>query len=708
VSKSATAVPKSLVAGAAAALLALLVAVVPGAESQAAPPAPAPASVSADAASFDPGYIIDDSKFFDPNAMSVAEIQAFLNSKVPNCAAGFTCLRSYSETTRTIPATPMCSTYEAGANESAATIIWKVAQACGISPKVILVTLQKEQGLVTKSAPSAGAFRSAMGAGCPDTAPCDTEYYGFFNQVHYGAFLFKRYTQPPGTGAGTPYPTRFDQRYAVGSVSQVLWHPNAACGTSPVYIANQATHALYVYTPYQPNAAALANLYGTGDGCSSYGNRNFWAYYTDWFGPTTGSDQPIGNVDGVTSTATGVSVRGWAFDPNSGDPIEVAVTVNGGSPVLGTADGPRPDVAGVFPGRANHGFEIAVPLGDGEHSVCVTGRNVGVGANVLLGCRTVEVHVELPWGRVDVAQPTELGALVSGWALDPDSTGAIWMHVYVDGAFWSGIRADGPRGDVQAAISGAGPAHGYRFEVPLAAGEHRICAYGINEGPGAMNTELFCRTVVVPTRVPRGHLDAAGGVSDGIVIAGWALDPSSSVSTWLHVYVDGGFAMGVLADGARPDVAAVFPGTGSNHGFSARIPATPGLRNVCVFAFNAQSDKHLPLGCRAVTVGSVAPLGSLDEVRSGAGTISFRGWTFDPNSTQTTWAHVYVDGVFATGAAADKSRPDVASVHPNAGGARGFDASIGATPGVHSVCVYGLSSGSAPAKPLGCRTVTVG
>jgi hypothetical protein len=41
---------------------------------------------------------------------------------------------------------------------------------------------------------------------------------------------------------------------------------------------------LYDYTPYTPNAAALNNLYGTGDACSSYGNRNFWRYYSDWFG----------------------------------------------------------------------------------------------------------------------------------------------------------------------------------------------------------------------------------------------------------------------------------------------------------------------------------------------------------------------------------------------------------------------------------------
>jgi hypothetical protein len=54
-----------------------------------------------------------------------------------------------------------------------------------------------------------------------------------------------------------------------------------------VNILNQATANLYDYTPYVPNSAALNNLYGLGDGCSSYGNRNFWRIYNDWFGSTT-------------------------------------------------------------------------------------------------------------------------------------------------------------------------------------------------------------------------------------------------------------------------------------------------------------------------------------------------------------------------------------------------------------------------------------
>ncbi|OYX51560.1 MAG: hypothetical protein B7Y93_09300, partial [Micrococcales bacterium 32-70-13] len=294
-------------------------------------------AVAADLSQFRPGNIIADQLFFNPNDMSVAEIQGFLNSKVSNCQAGYTCLKDYTQTTFTIGATPMCSTYTGAANETAATIIYKVAQACGISPKVILVVLQKEQSLVTSTAPSSTRYRSAMGAGCPDTAACDTNYYGFFQQVHYGSYLLKRYTQPPGTGAGTAWPTRYDLWRPVGQVSELRLHPNPDCGTIPVFIENQATHSLYIYTPYTPNRAALDAGYGTGDACSSYGNRNFFQFYTDWFGST--QVPPLVNQSGGP-TVLGVPQVGQLLNGYAGaiSPAPQSITCawqRAGTPIVG-------------------------------------------------------------------------------------------------------------------------------------------------------------------------------------------------------------------------------------------------------------------------------------------------------------------------------------------------------------------------------------
>ena len=229
------------------------------------------------AADWDPGYIISDENFYNGSAMSEAEIQRFLENVVGSCQNS-NCLAVHRADTPTRTwSFGTCSTYVGGAGESAARIIFKVQQACGLSAKVILVTLQKEQSLLTNRAPSDGIMRKAMGYGCPDTAACDSTYYGFFNQLFAAARQLTWYGNPAGSFTSI----------RVGQVNAIRYHPDAGCGTKDVLVRNRATAALYYYTPYTPNAAALANLGGTGDGCSAYGNRNFWVFYNTWFGSAT-------------------------------------------------------------------------------------------------------------------------------------------------------------------------------------------------------------------------------------------------------------------------------------------------------------------------------------------------------------------------------------------------------------------------------------
>jgi hypothetical protein len=227
---------------------------------------------------FSAGNIIDDAIFFNSSSMSVDQIQNFLNAKVPSCRSGYTCLKNYTQDTQTRAAeTQLCAQYNGG-TKSSAQIIFDVSKACGVNPQVLLVLLQKEQSLVTDTWPEDIQYRSATGFGCPDTAPCDSEYYGFFNQVYNAARIYKRYSRDAN-----------QYNYRSGRNNNILYNPNSSCGSSSVYLQNQATAGLYVYTPYQPNLAALNNLYGTGDGCSAYGNRNFWRMFNDWFGSTHGS-----------------------------------------------------------------------------------------------------------------------------------------------------------------------------------------------------------------------------------------------------------------------------------------------------------------------------------------------------------------------------------------------------------------------------------
>lgn len=253
---------------------------------------PAEPAKAANAADFNPGRIISDEIFFDSSSFSANDIQNFLNSKVPNCdpmnfppqyaSERRACLKDYTESTPNVAGDRYCSGYTAVANERASTIIRRVAESCGINPRVLLALLEKESSLVTDTWPLQWQYRSATGMGCPDTSDCNPTFGGFFKQVYYGARSFKYYVANPNQYLYKPGQWN-NIRYQAANVEAAR---GLNCGTRSVFIENRATAALYIYTPYTPNAAALNNLGGTGDGCSAYGNRNFWVLYTDWFGST--------------------------------------------------------------------------------------------------------------------------------------------------------------------------------------------------------------------------------------------------------------------------------------------------------------------------------------------------------------------------------------------------------------------------------------
>ena len=232
---------------------------------------------AASLANFDPGYIISDYQMGNYNSMTEAEIQEFLTSR-GSCRDTRTYLASYypKVSYHIKDGHFVCLAEEifgegvsygdsAPNGETAAHIIWQAAQDYRINPQVLIVLLQKEQGLITDSWPNSNQYRSATGYGCPDTAPCNAEYYGFKNQIRKAAALFRTVLD----GGWTNYP--------LGN-NYVQYNPDAGCGGSVVNIRSLATSALYRYTPYQPNAGALAVGYGTA-ACGAYGNRNFYLYF---------------------------------------------------------------------------------------------------------------------------------------------------------------------------------------------------------------------------------------------------------------------------------------------------------------------------------------------------------------------------------------------------------------------------------------------
>ena len=671
-------------------------------------PSPAAALSGSD---FDPGYIISDEKFFDSGTMSESQIQSFLNSKVTTCKTGYTCLKDYRVSTFTRAAVEPghCKAYIGAENELASRIIFKTAQACGINPQTLLVLLEKETGLVGATSPTDGTYRKAMGYGCPDTSVCDSAFYGLYNQIYKAAWQFRQYTNYP------------DRHYRIGSVN-VGYHPNSACGSSTVKIFNQATANLYNYTPYQPNAASLANLGGTGDACSSYGNRNFWAFFTNWFGSTTGSTDPFGNIEEVTATPGNFRVRGWAIDPDTSAPVDVHVYVgSAGKPFTAALE--RPDVSAAYPGLGTkHGFDVTVPVSStGPNNVCIYAINQGPGANVLLGCRSVNALSGSPIGAMDGATAVTGGIRVSGWAIDPDTADPSTVHVYV-GDVGKAVQAKLSRPDIGRLYPAYGSTHGFEETIAAAPGSHSVCVYGMNTGLGS-TTVLKCSTVVVPGaqptmtesgRVPIGSLDAVSTGTNSLKLSGWALDPDTASPIAVHVYVDSA-GVAYTANRDRPDIGAAYPGYGSAHGFAETIAASTGSHRVCVYGINTGPGGHTLISCKDVVVPGVqpsisergrAPVGNVETVAVVAGKISVAGWALDPDTASPIAVHVYVDsaGVAYT---ANRDRPDVGAAYPGYGLAHGFAESITASAGSHRVCVYGINTGAGGHTLLRCQTITV-
>ncbi len=299
---------------------------------------PVNSAEAADARTFNAGRIIDDGVFTNSDSMSVANIQSFLNSKVPNCdtygtkmselgggtraqflasrgiSVPITCLKDYHENPSTgennygkaIPAGGL----------SAAQLIYNYSRQFSINPQVLIVTLQKENGLITDEWPTPKQYSESMGFGCPDNvapgAPaCNPSYGSFSAQLYQAARHFRGYINN-APGWWVPFTT---------GNNTIRWSPNTACGSSVVNIQNRATVALYSYTPYQPNEAAKNAQYGTGDGCSAYGNRNFFMYFTDWFGSTFGGD-PVSTELRITSPITMSPTQ-----PIPGQPTTISYTV---------------------------------------------------------------------------------------------------------------------------------------------------------------------------------------------------------------------------------------------------------------------------------------------------------------------------------------------------------------------------------------------
>ena len=170
---------------------------------------------------FDPTTIMSDASFRDVSG-SASEIQQFLDQQPGS-------LKSFRGPDHN------------GDVKSAAEMIAEAAVAWNVSPKVILVTLQKEQSLLARSNPGSTAMNWALGVGKTDSSTL-YRYQGFGNQIWWGAATLNNNAERWKSGVQLP----IDGNYI-----------------SPT---NGATHSLYRYTPH------------------IRGNTSFWMLYWRYFG----------------------------------------------------------------------------------------------------------------------------------------------------------------------------------------------------------------------------------------------------------------------------------------------------------------------------------------------------------------------------------------------------------------------------------------
>ncbi len=193
------------------------------------------------AVTFNPSLILTDEELADANALNLDQIKNFLKNKG-------------SYLTNYVEPTVRMYVYQ---------IIYDNAQFYQINPKYLLTLLQKEQGLITETNPTQSQLDWATGYGCPDSGGCNEKYRGLANQIDWGA---------GGTRYYFNHPNEF--RFQVGSTYEI--------DNQKVTIANDATRALYIYTPHLS------------------GNQTLHRLWNEWFAPVYPDGSLLQNASDAT------------------------------------------------------------------------------------------------------------------------------------------------------------------------------------------------------------------------------------------------------------------------------------------------------------------------------------------------------------------------------------------------------------------------
>lgn len=201
-------------------------------------------------ADFNPHFIISDNEMFDYQGWTISDIQKFLEDR-----------GSYLATYQTEDL--------AGNMRTAAGIIFDSSQLNQVNPKYLLVTLQKEQSLITDDSPAQKQLDWATGYAvcdsCDRSDPKVAKHKGFAKQVDDAGGIMRWY-------------------YNNKDINSIIKKKdsNLSIDNTDVTPQSWATAFLYTYTPHL------------------HGNKNFWRIWQTWFS----QNYPNGTLVKISDSTT--------------------------------------------------------------------------------------------------------------------------------------------------------------------------------------------------------------------------------------------------------------------------------------------------------------------------------------------------------------------------------------------------------------------
>jgi hypothetical protein len=218
-------------------------------------------------------------------------------------------------------------------------------------------------------------------------------------------------------------------------------------------------------------------------------------------------------------------------------------------------------------------------------------------------------------------------------------------------------------------------------------------------------------TILTTDQPPRGHLDriSVNGVRT-FAVFGWSYDRDHPDQPGqIAIKVDGNLGPVSTTTMSRPDVQQVYGLQTSIVGFGVTVAVAPGSHTLCLDGVDLDTHAAADISCTTVVMPD--PVGHADIISGGTKSIRAAGWALDPDHGNLPGQfQITLDGavVGAQIQLTSVSRTDVQGVYHTTTALLGYDQTVAATTGSHTVCVNTIDyENNHAAVPIRCATVTV-